>query len=307
LERKVNLISELLNSLDFPSLPERIGKAAGVLVEPIPGCDERFCVAVVGIMDDGQKGSAVTVNPRITRSLLGGDLAKSLLGLAQLCSQDYNRANNYRDSPERWQPPFDGINLTQWREFAADDIQSLLEQAGLIFSTLSHSGDPKDPPIEEYIAPSVAEEENFKRAVRNTVLMTNPDLSQYFDNKVSAISGGKVPFKVDYLSSSLTACFSTINPKSNRKSLLRRHQEALWRIARSRDCGLFKPAAAELIVWHPEPGIPLFTNNEYEIAREIEMELVHEARKEDIEIVPQYRESLAAEHVINRELALSAI
>ncbi|MEP6605103.1 MAG: hypothetical protein ABJA60_03180 [Nitrosospira sp.] len=53
----------------------------------------------------------------------------------------------------------------------------------------------------------------------------------------------------------------------------------------------------------------MFTNNEHEIVREIEMELVlvHEARKEDIEIVPQYRESLAAEHVINRELALSAI
>lgn len=258
-------------------------------------------------MADGQRGAKITVNPRIGRSLLGEDLAKSLLGLAQLTCQDFQQSVHHFEDPLQWRPPFDGMFLTKWREFGADEVQSILEQAGLIFSTLAHSGEPKDPPTEEFVTPRTSEEENFKRAVRATVLASAPDLEKFFDNKVSATTGSEMSFDVDYFSSSLTACFSTINPKSPRKFLLSRHHAALWRVARSRDFGLFRPAAAELIVWHPEPGLPMFSVGDYMIAKEIEMELVYEARKEGIEVVPQFRDTSAAAHLIKREreLALS--
>ena len=143
--------------------------------------------------------------------------------------------------------------------------------------------------------------------MRNTVLSSAPDLAKYFDNRISATAGGEVGFNVDYLSSSLAACFSTINPRSPRKSLLSRHHAALWRVSRSRDFGLFKPVAAELIVWHTETGLPMFSANDYAIANEIGMELIYEARKEEIEVVALFKDSLAAAHLVKRERELSKI
>lgn len=290
-----------MSELKFPELQEGKGFAAGVLVEPIPGCDERFCVAVIGSLENGVRGARVTANPRISKILLGGDLAKILFKLAQIACDDFQKSVVQLQDPQQWIPAFDGMRLTQWREFGANDIQSLLEQASMTFSTLAHSGDPREISGEEHVIPSAAEEENFVSSVRENVYAQEPKLDQYFGQKISATATGEMSFQVDYLSPALAACFSTINPKSNKKNILSRHHSALWRLARARDIGLFKPEAAELIVWCPEPGQPIFTKNDYSIIQDIKAELTYEAKKEDINVIPLFSDKLAATHLIAQE------
>jgi hypothetical protein len=300
-------IENSFSSLNFPVTPTGKGKAAGILVEPIPGCDERYCVAVIAILSSRELGAKVTVNPRISKALLGGDLARSLLSLAQLSCQDFLSSKGDSKQLKNWIPPFEGISLTKWRDFNADGVASMLTQAALMFSTLAHSGDPTEVMDSDIRTPQVSEEDNFKLGVKNNVLKAAPELRNNFDNKVSAISGSALSFDVDYLSSSLTACFSTINPRAPRKTLLRRHHSALWRIARTRDFSIYKSSASELIVWKPEPGIPLYSSNDYEIANEITNELTYEAKKEDIRVVTQFREELAAAHLIEHERRLLSV
>jgi hypothetical protein len=296
-----SLLDEFTKTLKFPELPVGICKAAGVLAEPIPGCDERFCIAVVGFLPDRSHGAKVTVNPRISRALLGGDLAKSLASMAELCCQDFLKSDNKVIKSKKWQPPFNGISLTKWREFNANDAQALFSQAALMFSTLSHSGDPTEAVDKEYRGPQVSEEDNFKLGVKNAVLRQAPELAKHFDNRLGANPSGFCHLDVDYLSESLTACFSTINPKASRKSLLYRHRSALWRVARARDFSLFPSVNAELIVWRPEIGLPIYSLNEYEIVEEVTHELQYEAAKENIQIIPHFREELAAAHLLRHE------
>jgi len=299
----INNMLEFAKNIQFPELGALRGRAAGVLLEPLPGSGERYCVAVVGAVRRGAVGARETVNPRIARYMLGGDLAGSLYSFAQVVVRDFSHLAKAADV-KKWLPPFNGMYLTSWRDFQVRDLDDLLLQASMTFATLAH-GEPVDEIDEEFTTtstPRATDESAFRENVRRIVKARTPDLDVYFDQEISASGSERATFKMDYLSPHLAACFTAINPITPHKHLLSRAQTCLWRVARARDSGhLFKPKKGNLIAWLPEPGLPIFTHKHYELIREIQAELTYEAKKDDIEIVSMYRDINAAEHLITSE------
>ncbi|RXZ36641.1 hypothetical protein D9O50_09090 [Oxalobacteraceae bacterium CAVE-383] len=83
--------------------------------------------------------------------------------------------------------------------------------------------------------------------------------------------------------------------------MLGRAQAALWKIATARDATLFRPEAARLITWLPEPGLPIYSERDYGVAKEVEEELRYEAKKMNIDVVAKYQASQAADYLVNLE------
>lgn len=301
----MNYLSDLASSLDFPELSGALGRAAGVLLEPLPGSGERYCVAVVVRMKDGEVGAAVTVNPKLAKSVVGTELTSSLFNFGQMAAVDFQLKQGQEKS-NKWLPPFNGMFVTEWREFQGENLQDIISQASMIFATFAHTGEEIADALESQLRPSAAVEDLFRHGVRQKVAGRKPGLDQYFEQEVSATGSGQARFKIDYLSPTTAACFTAINPAAPHRYLLSRAQSALWKIATVRDAvPIFRPSVSKLIAWLPEPGLPIYTQKHYDIAKEVEEELRYEATRFGIDVVAQFRDDQAAEYLVGLEQTLN--
>lgn len=297
----MDYLTSLASTLQFPQLSGVLGRVAGVLLEPLPGSGERFCVALVAETSDHKFDASIAVNPRIARALVGNDLTSSLFNFGQLAAADFKVTAQKNGTSKNWVPPFSGMFLTEWREVQGVDISDLLNQASLIFSTLAHTNTITPPPLMYGPQPSAGEEDLFRQGVRSIVAGKNSRLDQFFEKELSVSGAGQATFRIDYLSPAVTACFTAINPATPPKYLLGRAQAALWKIATARDATLFRPEAARLITWLPEPGLPIYSERDYGVAKEVEEELRYEAKKMNIDVVAKYQASQAADYLVNLE------
>lgn len=301
----MNYLSDLASSLDFPELSDSLGRAAGVLLEPLPGSGERYCVAVVVKMKNGEVGAAVTVNPKVAKSAVGTELTSSLFNFGQMAAVDY-QLNQKKKNSKKWTPPFNGMFVTEWREFQGADLQDVIFQSSMTFATLAHTGEEIANALESQLRPSAAVEDLFRLGVRQKVAGRKPLLDQYFEQEVSATGSGQARFKIDYLSPTTAACFTAINPAAPQRHLLSRAQSALWKIATVRDAvPMFRPTESKLIAWLPEPGLPIYTQKHYDVAKEVEEELRYEAKRVGIDVVAKFRDDQAAEYLVGLEQTLS--
>lgn len=297
----MDYLTSLASTLQFPELSGVLGRVAGVLLEPLPGSGERFCVAVIAETSDHIFDASVAVTPKIARPLVGNDLASSLFNFGQMAAVDFKVSTQKNGTSQNWAPPFSGMFLTEWRDVQGADISDLLNQAALIFSTLAHTNSITPPPSIYGPQPSASEEELFRQGVRSIVAGKNSRLDQFFERELSVSGAGQATFRIDYLSPAVTACFTAINPSTPPKHLLGRAQTALWKIATARDATLFHPEVARLITWLPEPGLPIYSERDYSVAREVEEELRYEAKKMNIDVVAKYQAAQAADYLVNLE------
>ena len=297
----MDYLTSLASTLQFPELSGIMGRVAGVLLEPLPGSGERFCIAIIAETSDHQFDASVTVNPKIARSLLGADLTSSLFNFGQMAAVDFKVATQKNGTSQNWAPPFSGMFLTEWRDVQGVDIDDFLKQGSLIFSTLAHTNAITPPPSMYGIQPRAGEEDLFRQDVRSIVAGKNSQLDQFFEKELSVSGAGHATFRIDYLSPAITACFTAINPATPPKYLLGRAQAALWKIATARDTTLLQSEAARLITWLPEPGLPIYSARDYSVAKEVEEELRYEAKRMNIDVIAKYRASQAADYLVNLE------
>ena len=109
---------------------------------------------------------------------------------------------------------------------------------------------------------------------------------------------------VDYLSGSYGVCYSTINPSTPKSNLLLRAQSALWKLARARDAtGFTQPKTLEIVLWTPQPGLPIFSRQQYGIVDETIKELTTEAAKEELGVLPVHSPRNAGDRLLELEAA----
>lgn len=285
--------------LVFPPLPALTGIVRAVYFEPIALSGERYCIAIVGQTASGEALVRSTVSPRIARCVIG-ELGANLVGFSQLVVQDFKVAHHAGRVFEKWRPPFDRMTLGELREVGGNDQDQMLQAASISFALLAHETAPTkaDEPV---VAPSADDERAFRESVQKTVQSARPGLARFFGQSFS-LAGGTVKNRLDYLSASYGVCYSTINPSTPKSNLMLRAQSALWRLARARDAtGFAQPKTLEIVLWTPQPGLPIFSAQQYAIVDDTVEELRTEAAKEDLGVWPVHTPGNAGDRLLELE------
>jgi hypothetical protein len=287
--------------LEFPPLPALSGVVRAVYFEPISLSGERYCVAIVGQTVSGDAIACSTVSPRVARCVVG-ELGANLVGFSQLVVQDFKIALHAGSTLQKWRPPFDRMFLSEPREVDGNDGEQMLQAASINFALLVHEAVPaKDD--EEIVSPSADDERKFRESVQVAVQASRPGLARYFGQTFS-LAGGTVKNRLDYLSASYGVCYSTINPSTPKFNLLPRAQAALWKLARARDAtGFAHPKTLEIVLWTPQPGLPIFSEQQYDVITETVAELTSEAEKESLGVISVHSPHTAGERLLNFEAA----
>ncbi len=287
--------------LEFPPLPVLSGVVRAVYFEPIAMSGERYCIAIVGQTSSGDAIARSTVSPRVARCVIG-ELGANLVGFSQLVVQDFRIALHAGMALKKWRPPFDRMSLSDPREMDGNDGDQILRAASINFALLAHEAAPAKAD-EEIVAPSADDERQFMESVQEAVQTARPGLARYFGQTFS-LAGGTVKNRLDYLSGSYGVCYSTINPSTPKSNLLLRAQSALWKLARARDAtGFAHPKTLEVVLWTPQPGLPIFSEQQYDIIAETVAELTSEAAKETLGVTPVHSPHTAGERLLEFEAA----
>jgi hypothetical protein len=287
--------------LEFPPLPAISGVVRAVYFEPIGLSGERYCIAIVGQTSAGEVIARSTVAPRVARCVIG-ELGANLVGFSQLVVQDFKIALHAGMALKKWRPPFDRMSLSDPREMDGNDGEQVLQAASINFALLAHEAVPAKAD-EEIVAPSADDERKFRESVQGAVQTARPGLARYFGQSFS-LAGGTVKNRLDYLSGSYGVCYSTINPSTPKSNLLLRAQSALWKLARARDAtGFAHPKTLEIVLWTPQPGLPIFSEQQYDIIAETVAELTSEAAKETLGVTPVHSPHTAGERLLGFEAA----
>jgi hypothetical protein len=285
--------------LDFPALAALSGIVRAVYFEPIALSGERYCIAIVGQTASGEAIACSAVSPRVARCVIG-ELGANLVGFSQLVVQDFKVALHAGVTLNKWRPPFDRMFMSDPREMDGNTGEEVLQAASINFALLAHEVIPAKA-TDEIVAPSADDERKFRESVQDAVQTARPGLARYFEQSFS-LAGGTVKNRLDYLSGSYGVCYSTINPSTPKYNLLPRAQAALWKLARARDAtGFAHPKTLEIVLWTPQPGLPIFTEQQYGIIAETVAELTSEAAREELGVTPVHSPHTAGERLLNME------
>ncbi|MGQ0750998.1 MAG: hypothetical protein ACT4PS_10730 [Betaproteobacteria bacterium] len=267
--------------------------------EPIALSGERYCIAMVGRTTEGEAIARSTVAPRVARCVIG-HLGANLVGFSRLVVKDFKIAMHAGMPLEKWRPPFDRMALSETREFDGNDAEQMLRAASVNFALLAHEPETERTD-EEISSPRADDERKFIGSVQALVRKTRPGLVRNFGQTFS-LAGGTVKNRVDYLSASYGACYSTINPSTPKSNLLLRAQAALWKLARARDAtGFAQPKTLEVVLWTPQSDLPIFSRQQYDIVDETVEELTTEAAKEALGVVSVHSPNNAGERLLRLE------
>lgn len=287
--------------LEFPPLPALSGVVRAVYFEPIALSGERYCIAIVGQTFSGEAIARSAVSPRVARCVIG-ELGANLVGFSQLVVQDFKIALHAGMALEKWHPPFDRMSLSDPREVDGNDGEQMLQAASTNFALLAHEAAPAKTD-EDVVSPSADDERKFRESVQEAVQAARPGLARYFGQTFS-LAGGTVKNRLDYLSASYGVCYSTINPSTPKSNLLLRAQSALWKLARARDAtGFAQPKTLEIVLWTPQPGLPIFSEQQYGIIDETVAELTTEAAEEALGVMSVHSPRTAGERLLELETA----
>ena len=276
---------------------------ARLILMPIARGQERVAVAVVGELNDGTP-FARAIAGRVLRCL-HDDLSHASLTFGSIVAEDFLLQTSRRggaDHLDNWVPPLRGLELGDPFEVEGFDLESLLAHSiqGCVFAL-----DPSSPGLaseHEVKVPRTSEEARFRDAVRDEVVRRQPKLRAGFGRSFS-LTGARASAEIDFVGSRYATCFAAINPKGRRGPKLITSSAALWRLARARDAfGFAAPACFELTAWVPPPGLPIYSEAEYDSVREAVAELRAQSKKEGLDVVATAGALEAASRLVSVEL-----
>lgn len=275
--------------------PHPAGRMAPVFWEPIPLSGERYCLVIVGY--GGGKTAAATLIYNQLRCL--GDMGHSLAYFGSQLADDFRREVARGTPPEQWRPRFSGMHVGTWTDAFGQSLEAATSGNMEAFSALWR---PAGSETDTIAAPRPLPKElrRFITTIKSRVERINSNLATLFEQHYSLTqTQDKAKSTVDYLSSRYAACYSVLKPKSPHARLYA--NDSLWRLARARDIQLVPPTTTEVVLWVPDPDLPLFSEEEIKAADEHVAELRAEARKEDLSIATVTNADAAAKRLILAE------
>ena len=124
---------------------------APVLLQPIPGSDERMVIAIAAVAEDEAR-CMQTIDPSIVAAVFRED-RKYVAEIVQLTIRSVREHLTYNRSLSAWPPPVEGVFLGTEQQTVSSDIDEVVRLAGAM-CTVFH-GERCKPPSENAEAASL--------------------------------------------------------------------------------------------------------------------------------------------------------
>lgn len=103
---------------------------------------ERYCIAIVGQISNGEAIARSTVSPRVARGVIG-EMGANLVGFSQLVVQDFKTELHAGMTLKKWRPPFNRMYLGDLRKVDGNDGEQMLQAASINFALLARETAPR--------------------------------------------------------------------------------------------------------------------------------------------------------------------
>ena len=101
---------------------------APVLLEPIPGSEERIIIAIA-VVNEGEMRCTQTIDPAIARAVFRDD-RKYVADLIDVVTESLSAHLEHNRPLGQWRPPVEGVSLGSEQESRFSDIDELVRRAG---------------------------------------------------------------------------------------------------------------------------------------------------------------------------------
>lgn len=273
--------------MDKPSFSRNVETSATrwapVLLEPIPGSEERFVIAIAAI-NESEMRCAQTIDPAIARAIFRDD-RKYVADLIEIVTESLGAHLEHNRSLGQWPPPVEGVSLGSEQESRLSDLDELVRRAGSM-STVFHG---------EYFKPQSKDPKpvRWTEEVVSILVNRNERLRNHLEVRVH-LGRYDSPAEFTFLDSLFAANLVTFS-KSNLKRRVEQARAGLWNLSLLKDGPmLFRPERRELLA-----GTELPDQLESANVREALDEISDEASRRDVLVTELTSPQAVAEHILH--------
>ena len=256
---------------------------APVLLEPIPGTEERIVIAIAAINESEMRCSQ-TIDPAIARAMFRDD-RRYIADLIDIVTESLGAHLEHNRSLGQWPPPVEGVSLGSEQESRSSDIDELVRRAGSM-STVFHG---------DYFKPQSKEPKPVRWTEEVTSILINKNERLRDHLKVRVHLGQyDSPAEFTFLDPFFAASLVTFS-RSNLKRRVEQARAGLWNLSLLKDGPtLFRPERRELLAG-TEFSDQLVSAN----VREAIDEISDEASRRDVLVTELTSPQAVAEHILH--------
>ena len=260
---------------------------APVLLEPIPGSEERVVIAIAAV-SEGEVRCSPTIDPATAGAVFRDD-RRYVLDLIDLTTRSMREHLLHNPSLEAWPPPVESVFLGKEQETSASDVDEVVRRAAAM-SSIFHA---------EYLRPQARTPKTTRWSDEVTALVTeqNERLTDHLSVKVH-IGGHDAPAQFTFLNRYFAANLVTFS-KANLKRRLEQARADLWTLSLLADGPfIFRPSRRELLT-----GAEFAGEAADAVVREAIDEIMDEGSRRDVVVTEFETPSAVAEHILTHAAA----
>ena len=272
--------------MDKPNFSRNVATSAirwaPVLLEPIPGSEERIVIAIAAV-NESEVRCSQAIDPAIARAVFRND-RKYVADLIDIVTESLSAHLVHNKSLGQWPPPVEGVSLGSEQESRFSDIDELIRRAGSM-STVFHG---------EYFKPQSKDPKPVRWTDEFTSILINRNerLKDHLDVRVH-LGRYDSPAQFTFLDASFAANLVTFS-QSNLKRRVEQARAGLWNLSLLKDGPmLFRPERRELLA-----GIEFSDQTASANVREAIDEISDEASRRDVLVTELQSPEAVAEHIL---------
>lgn len=210
---------------------------ASVLLQPIPGADERIVIAIAAINDEGEARCLRTIDPANMNAIFR-DERKYVSDLIAFVTDSLDTHLIHARCLDNWQPPVEGVFLGTHQRGKSADIDELVRRAASL-STVFY-GDCLQPQS------ATVKPRRWMEEISSILATRDKRLCSHLDVRVP-LGCHDAPARFSFLDSGFAANLVTFS-KSNWKSRVEAARAGLWSLSMLADAPyIFRPERKELL------------------------------------------------------------
>lgn len=284
----------MTNDSEASRISERLSLTswAPILLEPLPGSEERVAVALVAVNAEGETGFLSLTNPETAKTHFR-DAARYVQDIVCVTMDSCKSALRQGVHLAAWQPPLEGVFLGVVQETLASSPNDFLRLAAPLSSFLYR--DPIGDAQQSRSKPKTA----WSTRVRKQVLEANRGLKGNFDVPIH-LGNHDAPAVFGFIYRSFAANLTTLSGK-NLSGELREARSKLWTLNLLEDAPdfLFKPERRELLT-----GVDIQDDDpRRDLVHEAAEELGEEGARRGVSVIRMGSVKKAARHLLKQALA----
>ena len=266
------------NCSDNDAVPTRW---ATVLLQPMPGSNERIVVAVAAVNDNGEKRCLRTIDPANVKAVFR-DEHRYVSSLIDFVEDSLGTHLAHDQALEDWAPPVEGVFLTAQQRAKAADIDEFVRRAASLSTIFYH-----DHLLPQ---PKAAKPRRWIDAIASILAARDERLCNHLEVRVP-LGGHDAPATFSFLDPGFAANLVTFS-QGNLKRRVEDARADLWSLSLLADAPyIFRPKRKELLAGtdaEPEASV-----------REAIAEIADEASRRDVLVTELATPEAVADHIVH--------